>query len=144
MWSKKIPPVIWVGTDEKKMGQKGSSTNPLIFDRCRIPKENLLGSLDDGFRISLMELAGGRIGIGSMSIGIGRAAMDFAVDYAKSREQFGQPISHFQAIQWMIADSYTELSSGPNAGFAGRLSERNRKTLYPGGLHGQTAGLGSG
>ncbi len=100
-----------VGTDEKKMGQKGSSTNQLIFDRCRIPKENLLGSVDDGFRISLMELAGGRIGIGSMSIGIGRAAMDFAVEYAKSREQFGQPIAQFQAIQWMIADSYTELSA---------------------------------
>ncbi len=100
-----------VGTDEKKMGQKGSSTNQLIFDHCRIPKENLLGSVDDGFRISLMELAGGRIGIGSMSIGIGRAAMDFAVDYAKSREQFGQPIAQFQAIQWMIADSYTELSA---------------------------------
>ena len=104
-------PGYWVGTDEKKMGQRGSSTNPLTFDRCRIPKENLLGSLDDGFRISLMELAGGRIGIGSMSIGIGRAAMDFAVGYAKNREQFGQPISNFQAIQWMIADSYTELSA---------------------------------
>jgi alkylation response protein AidB-like acyl-CoA dehydrogenase len=104
-------PGYLVGADEKKMGQKGSSTNPLTFDRCRIPKENLLGLLDNGFRISLMELAGGRIGIGSMSIGIGRSAMDFAVEYAKSREQFGQPIAHFQAIQWMIADSYTDLSA---------------------------------
>lgn len=100
-----------VGADEKKMGQKGSSTNQLIFDNCRIPKKNLLGSLDDGFRIALMELAGGRIGIGSQSIGIGRAAMDFAVDYAKNREQFGQPISGFQAIQFMIADAYTELEA---------------------------------
>ncbi|MBI5604445.1 MAG: acyl-CoA dehydrogenase family protein [Deltaproteobacteria bacterium] len=100
-----------VGADEKKMGQKGSSTNQLIFDNCRIPKENLLGSLDDGFRIALMELAGGRIGIGSLSIGIGRAAMDFAVDYTKTREQFGQPISHFQAIQCMMADAYTELEA---------------------------------
>jgi alkylation response protein AidB-like acyl-CoA dehydrogenase len=100
-----------VGTDEKKMGQKGSSTNQLIFDQCRIPKENLLGSLNDGFRISLMELAGGRIGIGSMSIGIGRAAMDFASNYAMNREQFGRPISQFQAIQWMIADTYTELEA---------------------------------
>ncbi len=107
----KDTPGYIVGTDEKKMGQKGSSTNPLIFDRCRIPKENLLGSLDDGFRISLMELAGGRIGIGSLSIGIGRAAMDFAVEYAKTREQFGKPITQFQAIQWMIADSYAELSA---------------------------------
>ena len=100
-----------VGADEKKMGQKGSSTNQLIFDNCRIPKENLLGSPDDGFRIALMELAGGRIGIGSQSIGIGRAAMDFAVDYAKGREQFGRPISQFQAIQCMIADAYTELEA---------------------------------
>jgi butyryl-CoA dehydrogenase len=100
-----------IGPDEKKMGQKGSSTNQLIFEDCRIPKENLLGSVDDGFRIALMELAGGRIGIGSMSIGIGRAAMDFAVDYAKNREQFGQPISTFQAIQWMMADAYTELEA---------------------------------
>jgi alkylation response protein AidB-like acyl-CoA dehydrogenase len=104
-------PGYLVGADEKKMGQKGSSTNQLIFDNCRIPKENLLGSVDDGFRIALMELDGGRIGIGSMSIGIGRAAMDFAVDYAKNREQFGQPISAFQAIQWMIADAFTELEA---------------------------------
>ena len=107
----KDTPGYIVGTDEKKMGQRGSSTNPLIFDQCRIPKGNLLGSVDNGFRISLMELAGGRIGIGSMSIGIGRAAMDFAVNYAENREQFGRPISHFQAIQWMIADNYTELSA---------------------------------
>jgi alkylation response protein AidB-like acyl-CoA dehydrogenase len=100
-----------VGTDEKKMGQKGSSTNQLIFDQCRIPKGNLLGSINGGFRISLMELAGGRIGIGSMSIGIGRAAMDFASNYAVNREQFGRPISQFQAIQWMIADTYTELEA---------------------------------
>jgi alkylation response protein AidB-like acyl-CoA dehydrogenase len=100
-----------VGTDEKKMGQKGSSTNQLIFDQCRIPKGNLLGSLNDGFRISLMELASGRIGIGSMSIGLGRAAMDFASNYAMNREQFGRPISQFQAIQWMIADTYTELEA---------------------------------
>lgn len=104
-------PGYFVGADEKKMGQKGSSTNPLIFEDCRIPKENLLGSIDDGFRIALMELSGGRIGIGSLAVGIGRAAMDFAVEYSKSREQFGKPISQFQAIQWMIADAYTELEA---------------------------------
>ncbi len=107
----KDTPGYIVGTDEKKMGQKGSSTNQLIFDQCHIPKENLLGSLNDGFRISLMELAGGRIGIGSMSIGIGRAAMDFASNYAMNREQFNRSISQFQAIQWMIADTYTELEA---------------------------------
>ncbi|HMK66677.1 MAG TPA: acyl-CoA dehydrogenase family protein [Thermodesulfobacteriota bacterium] len=100
-----------IGADEKKMGQRGSSTNQLIFDQCRIPKENLLGMEDDGYRIALMELAGGRIGIGSMAIGIGRAAMDYAVAYAKSREQFGHPIAEFQALQFMMADAYTELEA---------------------------------
>jgi len=100
-----------VGKDEKKMGQRGSSTNELVFDNCRIPRENLLGQVNEGFRIALMELAGGRIGIGSMSVGIGLAAMDFALEYAKNREQFGQSISRFQAIQWMMADAYTELEA---------------------------------
>jgi alkylation response protein AidB-like acyl-CoA dehydrogenase len=104
-------PGYLVGADEKKMGQRGSSTNQLIFDNCRVPKENLLGSVDDGYRIALMELAGGRIGIGSLSIGIGRAAMDFAVQYAKTREQFGRPIAEFQALQCMMADTYTELEA---------------------------------
>ncbi len=104
-------PGYLVGKDEKKMGQKGSSTNELTFDNCRIPQENLLGQINDGYRIALMELAGGRIGIGSMSVGIGLAAMDFAVEYAKVREQFGQPISKFQALQWMMADAYTELEA---------------------------------
>jgi alkylation response protein AidB-like acyl-CoA dehydrogenase len=100
-----------IGADEKKMGQRGSSTNQLIFDQCRIPKENLLGMEDDGYRIALMELAGGRIGIGSLAIGIGRAAMDYAVAYAKTREQFGHPIAEFQALQFMMADAYTELEA---------------------------------
>lgn len=104
-------PGFTVGKDEDKMGQKGSSTNELLFEDCRIPRAALLGRLDDGFRIALMELDGGRIGIASLALGIGLAAMDFATGYAKEREQFGRPISEFQAIQWMIADSYTELEA---------------------------------
>jgi alkylation response protein AidB-like acyl-CoA dehydrogenase len=104
-------PGYFIGADEKKMGQRGSSTNQLIFDQCRIPKENLLGMEDDGYRIALMELAGGRIGIGSMAVGIGRAALDYAVSYAKTREQFGHPIAEFQALQFMMADAYTELEA---------------------------------
>lgn len=100
-----------IGPDERKMGQRGSSTNQLIFEQCRIPARNLLGSLDDGYRISLMELAGGRIGIGSMAVGIGRAAIAYALEYAKTREQFGRPIAQFQAIQFMLADSFTELDA---------------------------------
>ncbi len=100
-----------VGKDEEKMGQRASSTNELIFEDCRIPKEQLLGRLDDGFRVALMELDGGRIGIASLALGIGLAAMDFATQYAKEREQFGQPIANFQAIQFMIADAYMELEA---------------------------------
>ena len=93
------------------MGQNGSSTNEIIFEDCKVPKENLLGSLNDGYRIAVSELAGGRIGIGSMALGIGLAAMDFATNYAKERVQFDKPITSFQAIQWMIADHYTELEA---------------------------------
>ena len=102
-------PGFMVGKDERKMGQNGSSTNELIFDNCRVPRENLLGSLHEGFRIAVGELAGGRIGIGSMALGIGLAAMDFATAYVKERVQFNQPLSSQQAIQWMIADNYTRL-----------------------------------
>ena len=100
-----------VGRNEEKMGQRGSATNEVLFEDCRIPGENLLGQLNGGYGIALAELAGGRIGIGSMAVGIGRAAMDFATGYAKERIQFGKPVSSFQALQWMIADSYTELDA---------------------------------
>jgi butyryl-CoA dehydrogenase len=102
-------PGFSVGKDEEKMGQIGSSTNELIFEDCRVPKENMLGKLNEGFRTALAELAGGRIGIGSMTLGIGLAAMDYARGYAKERVQFGQPIANFQAIQWMMVNRYTEL-----------------------------------
>jgi butyryl-CoA dehydrogenase len=98
-----------VGKDEVKMGQIGAATNELIMEDCRVPQENLLGEVGNGYRIAVSELAGGRIGIGSMALGIGLAAMDYAKEYAKEREQFGQTIARYQAIQWMLADRYTEL-----------------------------------
>lgn len=104
-------PGFTVGKDEKKLGQHGSSTNELIFEDCRVPKENLLGKLNDGYRIAVAELAGGRIGIGSMALGIGFAAMDFATNYVQERVQFDVPLARQQAIQWMIADNYTRLDA---------------------------------
>jgi len=104
-------PGFTVGKDEKKLGQHGSSTNELVLEDCRVPKENLLGELNDGFRIAVAELAGGRIGIGSMALGIGSAAMDFATRYVTERVQFDQPLAKFQAIQWMIADNCTRLEA---------------------------------
>ena len=104
-------PGFIVGRDEHKMGQHASSTNELVFDNCRVPRENILGKVNDGFRIAVAELAGGRIGIGSMALGIGLAAMDYATKYAKERIQFNQPIASQQAIQGMIADNYTRLDA---------------------------------
>jgi butyryl-CoA dehydrogenase len=104
-------PGLTVGKPETKMGQKASHTNTLFFEDCRIPKENLLGELNDGFRVAVGELAGGRIGIGSLALGIGLAAMDYARQYLTEREQFGQPIANFQGLQFMLADRYTELEA---------------------------------
>jgi alkylation response protein AidB-like acyl-CoA dehydrogenase len=71
----------------------------------------MMGKLNDGFRIAVAELTGGRIGIGSLALGVGLAAMDFSTRYTTERTQFGQKISSFQALQWMIADGYTELEA---------------------------------
>jgi alkylation response protein AidB-like acyl-CoA dehydrogenase len=93
------------------MGLKGSDTVSLAFDECRIPKSSLLGPPGDGLKIALGTLDGGRIGIASQAIGIARAALGTATEYAKERKQFGQPLGDFQAIQWMLADSATELEA---------------------------------
>ncbi|MEI7590987.1 MAG: acyl-CoA dehydrogenase family protein, partial [Deltaproteobacteria bacterium] len=100
-----------VGRAEHKMGQHASVTNELIFEDCRIPKSAMMGKPNDGFRTAVGELAGGRIGIGSLGLGIGLAAIEYAAKYAVERKQFDQSLSNFQAIQWMIAESYTELEA---------------------------------
>lgn len=104
-------PGLMIGKQEEKTGQHASATCEVIFDNCRIPKNALMGKLNDGFRIAVGELAGGRIGIGSLGLGVGLAAMDFATRYASERVQFGQKITNFQAIQWMVAEAYTELEA---------------------------------
>lgn len=104
-------PGLIIGKEEQKMGQHASATNELIFDNCRVPASAMMGKLNDGFRIAVAELTGGRIGIGSLGLGIGLAAMDYASRYTTGRVQFGQKISSFQALQWMIADGYTELEA---------------------------------
>ena len=104
-------PGLVIGKEEHKTGQHASATNELLFEDCRIPKDALMGKLNDGFRIAVGELAGGRIGIGSLGLGVELAAIDYATQYSTERTQFGQKISNFQAIQWMIADTYTELEA---------------------------------
>ncbi|MBE2888166.1 acyl-CoA dehydrogenase family protein [Geobacter anodireducens] len=104
-------PGLIIGKEEKKMGQHASATNELIFDNCRVPASAMMGTLNDGYRIAVGELTGGRISIGSLALGIGLAAMDYATKYTTERSQFGQKISSFQALQWMMADGYTELEA---------------------------------
>ena len=100
-----------IGKAEEKLGQHASATHEIIFQDCRIPKDALMGRLNDGLRVATGELTGGRIGIGSLALGVGLAAMDYATRYAGQRVQFGRKITDFEAIQWMIADSYTELEA---------------------------------
>lgn len=102
-------PGLIVGKAEHKMGQHGSATNTLHFDKCRVPASALMGRENDGFRIAIGELAGGRIGVAALSLGIARAAMDAAKSYARERKQFGQAIADFQGLQWMIADREVDL-----------------------------------
>jgi alkylation response protein AidB-like acyl-CoA dehydrogenase len=104
-------PGLTIGRQEEKMGQHAAATCEVIFADCRVRKSALMGKLNDGFRTAVGELAGGRIGIGSLALGVGLAAMDFATKYATQRSQFGRKISTFQAIQWMVADAYTSLEA---------------------------------
>lgn len=104
-------PGLTIGKAEDKMGQRASHTNALFFDNCKIPASALMGKLNEGYRVAVGELAGGRIGIGSLALGIGQAAMDYARQYLTEREQFGQKISNFQGLQFMLADRYTELEA---------------------------------
>lgn len=99
------------GKKEKKMGIHASVTMELAFEDCRIPKENLLGKEGEGFKIALASLDSGRVGIAAQAVGIAQGALDEAIPYSKERVQFGQPISKFQAIQWMLADMATEIDA---------------------------------
>jgi len=97
-----------IGKVEKKLGIKGSSTVEIILDNVEVPKENLLGELNKGFKVAMITLDGGRLGIASQALGIARAAIEDSIKYSKERVQFDQPIANFQAIQWMIADMWVE------------------------------------
>ena len=99
------------GKKEQKMGLRSSPTLELIFEDCRVPKENLLGKEGEGLKIALSTLDGGRNGIAAQAVGIAQGALEEAVAYAKSREQFGQPIANFQAISFMLADMATKIEA---------------------------------
>jgi alkylation response protein AidB-like acyl-CoA dehydrogenase len=104
-------PGLKPGKAEDKLGLRASNTVPLTFDDCKIPHDALLGEENQGFKVAMMALDGGRIGIASQAIGIATAALEEATEYARQRKQFGKSIGDFQAIQWMLADSATELDA---------------------------------
>jgi butyryl-CoA dehydrogenase len=107
----KDTPGFSVGEAEHKLGIRGSSTPPLYFADCHIPKDALLDGEGYGFKVAMQTLDGGRIGIAAQALGIAQAALDASVAYAKERVQFGKPIADLQAIQWMIADMATEIDA---------------------------------
>jgi len=100
-----------VGKEEEKMGIRASSTSELIFEDCRVPKENLISREGMGFIVAMKTLDQSRPGVASQALGIAQGALDAAVDYARQREQFGRPIITFQGLQWMLADMATRLEA---------------------------------
>ena len=104
-------PGFTFGKKEKKLGIRSSLTCELLFDNCRIPKENLLGRLGEGFKIAMSTLDGGRIGIAAQALGIAQGAYEKALEYAQQRVQFGKPISEMQAIQFKLAEMATDIEA---------------------------------
>jgi len=104
-------PGFSVGKLEKKLGIRGSDTAQLIFQDARVPAANLLGEVNEGYKIALSTLDGGRISIAAQAVGIARACLEDSLAYAKQREAFGKKVADFQAIQWMLADMATEIDA---------------------------------
>ena len=107
----KDTPGFSFGKKEAKMGIRSSPTMELIFDNCRIPLDQLLGEEGKGFKVAMQTLDGGRIGIASQALGIAQGAFDAAVNYARERKQFDQPIANFQGVQFMLADMATQIEA---------------------------------
>jgi alkylation response protein AidB-like acyl-CoA dehydrogenase len=104
-------PGFSAGKKENKLGLRASDTSTMIFEDCRVPKENLLGELGHGFIDALKVLDGGRISIAALGVGMAQGAYEAALNYAKQRKQFGKPIADFQAIQFKLADMATEIDA---------------------------------
>ena len=120
-------PGFSVGKKERKMGIRGSATCDLIFENCRIPKENLLGKVGQGFKIAMQTLDGGRIGIASQALGIGEGAVYEAVKYTKERVQFGKRISQFQNTQFQLADMHTRMEAAKYLVYSAAMKKQNHE-----------------
>ena len=104
-------PGFEVGRKEDKLGIRASSTCELLLDDCRVPRENVLGKIGEGYKIAIETLNEGRIGIGAQMIGLARGALDHAIRYSKERKQFGKAIAEFQAVQFQLAETATEIEA---------------------------------
>jgi alkylation response protein AidB-like acyl-CoA dehydrogenase len=122
-------PGFSAGKKENKMGMRASETCELIFDNCRIPAENLIGEVGKGFQQAMQILDGGRISIGALALGIAKGAYEAAVKYSKEREQFGKPISHFQAIAFKLADMATQIEAAELLLYQASYLKNNKKNL---------------
>ena len=120
---------LTIGKAEDKLGIRGSNTVSLSFEGCRVPASALLGQLNSGFKIAMMALDGGRIGISSQAIGIARAALEESIAYSKERKQFDRPISDFQATQWKLADMATELDAAYLFAMRAAWLKENKRTF---------------
>jgi len=115
------------GKHEKKRGIRGSSTCELIMEDCIVPKENLLGELNKGFKIAMKTLDGGRIGIASQALGLGEGAIEEAIKYTKERVQFGKRLSQFQNTQFQIADMHTRMQAAQYLVYAAACKKQNHE-----------------
>ena len=123
----KDTPGFTFGTKEKKMGIRGSSTYELIFEDCRIPKENLLGAQGKGFGIAMHTLDGGRIGIAAQALGIAEGALDRTIAYVKERKQFGRTIGQFQNTQFQLADMATKVEAAKMMVYKAAMAKATQK-----------------
>jgi len=127
----KDTPGLSFGKLEKKLGWNSQPTAAVIFEDCRVPVENVVGSEGDGFAIAMKGLDGGRINIGACSVGGARACLEASRDYLKERQQFGQPLAEFQALQFRLADMASELESA-------RLMLHRAAWMLDNNMHGTT------
>lgn len=115
------------GTKEKKMGIRASATYELVFDDCEVPAENLLGKEGEGFKIAMMLLDGGRIGVAAQALGIAQGAIDECIPYLKNRKQFGKPLSAFQNTQFELADMQTKVDAARLLIYRAAMAKQNHE-----------------
>ena len=122
-------PGFSVGTLEKKMGIRASSTTEIIFQDCIVPKENMLGVEGKGFSLAMKTLDGGRIGIAAQALGIAAGALDCTVEYVKERKQFGRPIAKFQNTQFQLANMATKVEAARNLVYKAAIAKDTQKVF---------------